>query len=98
MNRQPGLKKSQLLIELAKHSVGTQQALKIYKLHLEQLFEEFDLATSQLERVEKEVTDILKEIPLARKLLALRNEKGLRNFKMMPIELITSTFLSTSQN
>jgi transposase len=72
MKRQAGLKKAQLLIELAKHSVGTQQALDAYKLHLEQLIEEFDLATAQLERVEKEVTEVLKQITFARKLLAIK--------------------------
>ena len=50
-----GLKKAQTLIQLAKSSVGTTQALDAYKLHLEQLLEEFDLATNQLEKVEKEV-------------------------------------------
>jgi transposase len=72
MKRQPGLRKAQLLIELAAHSVGTPQALDAYKLHLEQLLEEFDLATAQLERVEKEVTEVLKQIPFARKLLAIK--------------------------
>jgi transposase len=72
MRRQPGLRKAQLLIELATHSVGTPQALDAYKLHLEQLLEEFDLATAQLERVEKEVTEVLKQIPFARKLLAIK--------------------------
>ena len=37
MKRQPGLKKAQLLIQLAKHSIGTTQALDAYKFHLEQL-------------------------------------------------------------
>lgn len=72
MKRQPGLKKAQVLIELAMHSVGTRQALDAYKLHLEQLIEELDLATAQLERVEKEVTEILKQIPFARKILAIK--------------------------
>jgi transposase len=72
MKRQPGLKKAQALIELAKHSVGTRQALDAYKLHLQQLIEEFDLATAQLERVEKEVTDVLRQIPFARKVLAIK--------------------------
>jgi transposase len=72
MKRQPGLRKAQLLIELATNSVGTPQALDAYKLHLEQLLEEFDLATAQLERVEKEVTEVLKQIPYARKLLAIK--------------------------
>jgi transposase len=72
MKRQPGLKKAQQLIKLAKQSVGTRQALDAYKLHLEQLIEEFDLATAQLGRVEKEVTDVLKQIPFAKKLLAIK--------------------------
>ena len=46
MKRQPGLKKAQTLIQLAKSSVGTTQAHDAYKLHLEQLLEEFDLATT----------------------------------------------------
>lgn len=72
MKRQPGLRKAQLLIELATHSVGTRQALDAYKLHLEQLLEEFDLATIQLERIEKEVTEVLKKIPFTKKLLAIK--------------------------
>ena len=72
MKRQPGLKKAQSLIQLAKHSVGTTQALDAYKLHLEQLLEEFDLATTQLERVEKEVTKALKKITFANKLLGIK--------------------------
>ncbi|MDQ0975913.1 transposase [Neobacillus niacini] len=72
MKRQAGLRKAQLLIELATHSVGTPQALDAYKLHLEQLLEEFDLATAQLERVEKEVTEVLSKIPFAKKLLAIK--------------------------
>ncbi|MEH7239566.1 IS110 family transposase [Bacillus sp. JJ1562] len=72
MKRHPGFKKAQLLVELAHNSVGTKQALDAYKLHLEQLIEEYDLATAQLERVEKEVTEVLKQIPYAKKLLAIK--------------------------
>lgn len=72
MQRQPGLRKAQLLIQLAKRSIGTRQALDAYKLHLEQLLEEFDLATAQLERVEREVTNVLKPITFANKLLAIK--------------------------
>ncbi|PRS22108.1 IS110 family transposase [Bacillus sp. RJGP41] len=72
MKRQPGLKKAQLLLQLAKKSVGTRQALEAYKFHLEQLSEEYDLAFSQLERVEQEVKDVLKQIPFAKKLLAIK--------------------------
>lgn len=72
MKRQPGLKKAQLLLQLAKKSVGTRQALEAYKFHLEQLLEEYDLAVLQLERVEQEVKDVLKKIPFAKKLLAIK--------------------------
>ena len=72
MKRHAGFKKAQLLVELAHHSVGTKQALDAYKLHLEQLIEEFDLATTQLERVEKEVTEVLKQIPYAESCLLLK--------------------------
>ncbi|AXN37248.1 IS110 family RNA-guided transposase [Peribacillus butanolivorans] len=72
MKRQPGLKKAYLLIDLAKRSIGTHQALDAYKLHLEQLLEEYDLATTQLERVEQEVTNVLQQIPFAKKLLAIK--------------------------
>lgn len=41
-------------------------------IHLEQLLEECDLAVLQLERVEKEVKNVLKQIPFAKKLLAIK--------------------------
>jgi transposase len=72
MKRQPGLKKAQLLLQLARKSVGTKQALEAYKFHLEQLLEEYDLAVLQLERVEQEVKDVLRQIPFAKKLLAIK--------------------------
>lgn len=72
MKRQPGLKKAKKLIQLAKRTVGTTQALDAYKLHLEQLLEEFDLATSQLEKVEEEAKNALKKITFANKILGIK--------------------------
>lgn len=72
MKRQPGLKKALLLLQLAKKSVGTRQALDAYKFHLEQLLEEYDLAVTQLERVEQQVTEALSRIPFAKKLLTIK--------------------------
>jgi transposase len=72
MQRQPGPKKAQLLINLAKSSIGTGQALDAYKFHLEQLLEEYDLAIKQLERVEQQVKEVLNKIPFARKLLMIK--------------------------
>ncbi|MFD2509687.1 IS110 family transposase [Halalkalibacter alkalisediminis] len=82
MKRHAGLKKAQALIDLSKHSVGTNQALDAYKLHLEQLLAEFDLATAQLERVEEEVTKALDEITFAREMLAM---KGISNITLAGI-------------
>ncbi|MFJ5763703.1 IS110 family transposase [Neobacillus sp. NPDC093182] len=72
MKRQPGPKKAQLLINLAKSSIGTGQALDAYKFHLEQLLEEYDLAVKQLERVEHQVKEVLNKIPFAKKLLMIK--------------------------
>ncbi|MBT2733502.1 IS110 family transposase [Bacillus sp. ISL-7] len=72
MKRQPGLKKAHLLIHLAKRSIGTKKALDAYKFHLQQLLEEYDLATTQLERVEQQVTEALKQIPYAQQLLTIK--------------------------
>ncbi|GAE33010.1 IS110 family transposase [Halalkalibacter hemicellulosilyticus] len=72
MPRHAGIHKAHILIELAKHSVGSIQATAAYKLHLEQLLEEFDLATAQLARIEKEVTIALKQITFTDKLLAIK--------------------------
>jgi transposase len=73
MKRQPGFKKAQSLIQLAKHSIGSDQANDAYKLHLEQLLEEFDLANSQLERVENEVTQALEQITFVENLLEIKS-------------------------
>ncbi|CRK83408.1 IS110 family transposase [Neobacillus massiliamazoniensis] len=72
MKRQPGLKKAILLLQVARKSVGTRQALDAYKFHLEQLLEEYDLAITQLERVEKQVTEVLNKIPFSKKLLTIK--------------------------
>jgi transposase len=72
MKRQPGPKKAQILINLAKSSIGTGQALDAYKFHLEQLLEEYDLAVKQLERVEQQVKEVLNKIPFAKKLLMIK--------------------------
>ncbi|MEH7383362.1 IS110 family transposase [Bacillus sp. JJ1533] len=72
MQRQPGPKKAQLLIQLAKSSIGTAQALDAYKFHLEQLLEEYDLTINQLERVEQQIKEELYKIPFAQKLLMIK--------------------------
>jgi hypothetical protein len=71
MKSQPGPKKAQLLINLAKTSIGTGQALDAYKFHLEQLLEEYDLAVKQLERDEQQVKEVLNKIPFAKNLLMI---------------------------
>ncbi|MEA3576907.1 IS110 family RNA-guided transposase, partial [Peribacillus frigoritolerans] len=72
MKRHSGHKKARSLLVLAKRSIGTKQALDEYKLHLEQLLEEYDLASSQLERVTQEVTNVLEQIPFVNQILAIK--------------------------
>ncbi|ETT55813.1 MULTISPECIES: IS110 family transposase [Paenibacillus] len=72
VKRHAGVKRAELLISLAKSSVGATQALHAYKLHLGQLLEEYDLAQRQLEQIEHELRLILKRIPYAQKLLEIR--------------------------
>src|SRR5690625_2781341 len=72
LKRHAGFKKAQSLIQLAKVSVGTTQALDAYKLHLEQLLEEFDLATVQLEKIEQEAEAVLDKITYAKKILDIK--------------------------
>jgi transposase len=72
MKRQPGIKKAEALIKLAKNSVGNDKAHDAYKLHLKQLLEEYDLATSQLEIVDMEVSKALESITFTDKLLSIK--------------------------
>lgn len=72
VKRHAGLRRAELLITLAKCSVGTTKALRAHKLHLGQLLEEYDLAQRQLEQIEHEVHLVLERIPYAQKLLAIR--------------------------
>ncbi|MCO0601383.1 IS110 family transposase, partial [Peribacillus butanolivorans] len=72
MKRHSGHKKARSLLGLAKRSIGTKQALDAYKLHLGQLLEEYDLASSQLERVTQEVTIVLEQIPFVKQILAIK--------------------------
>lgn len=72
VKRHAGVKRAELLITLAKSSVGTIQALHAYKLHLGQLLDEYDLVQRQLEQIESELKSILKRIPYAKKLLEIR--------------------------
>lgn len=72
MKRHAGVKRADLLIALAKCSVGTTQALHAYKLHLQHLLEEYDLAQRQLEKIKDELQLILMRIPYAQKLLEIQ--------------------------
>lgn len=71
MQRHSGRRRAQLLINLAKRTVGSKQASYAYKLHLEHLLEEYDLANAQLQRIEAEAKAVLERIPYAGKILAI---------------------------
>ena len=71
MKRHSGVRRAQLLIDLAKRTVGSKQATQAYKLHLEHLLEEYDLAKKQLQRIEDEAKAALERIPYTGKILAI---------------------------
>lgn len=71
MKRHSGVSRAKLLIELAKRTVGSKQATHAYKIHLDHLLEEYDLANTQLRRIEDEAKIVLERIPYAGKILAI---------------------------
>jgi transposase len=72
MKRHSGLRRAQALIALANRSVGSQQAVHAYKLHLKQLLAEYDLACEQLQVVEQEIVAVLERIPFAKSMLEIK--------------------------
>ncbi|MGG1575806.1 IS110 family transposase [Fictibacillus sp. NRS-1165] len=82
MKRQPGLKKAAALFRVAQQSVGTESALDAHRFHLQQLLEEYDLTTTQLERVEETVRSVLDHIPYIEN---LRSINGLNTISIAGI-------------
>ncbi|SFB22891.1 Transposase IS116/IS110/IS902 family protein [Cohnella sp. OV330] len=72
MKRHSGERRAGELLALAARSVGAKHAEKAYKLHLQQLLAEYDLAIEQLQVIEDEVSAALARIPLAKPLLAIK--------------------------
>ncbi len=72
MKRHSGERRAGELLALAAHSVGAKHAEKAYKLHIQQLLAEYDLAKEQLQVIEDEVAALLVWIPLAEPLLAIK--------------------------
>jgi transposase len=72
MKRHSGERRAAELLALATRSVGAKHAEKAYRLHLQQLLAEYDLAMEQLQVIEDEVTATLSRIPLAKTLLAMK--------------------------
>ncbi|WP_338484534.1 IS110 family transposase [Alkalicoccus halolimnae] len=71
MKRHAGHRKAETLLAVAKRSVGSTQAPEAYLLHLDQLLEEWDLVTAQLERVEHEVAATLEHVTYRHSFLAI---------------------------
>ncbi len=72
MKRHSGERRAGELLALAACSVGAKHAERAYKLHLQQLLAEYDLATEQLQVIEDEVAAALGRTPLAEPLLAIK--------------------------
>ncbi|WP_262985647.1 transposase [Paenibacillus sp. PL91] len=72
MKRHSGERRAGELLALAARSIGAKHAEKAYKLHIQQLLAEYDLAMEQLQVIEDEVSTALVRIPLAKPLLAMK--------------------------
>lgn len=72
MKRHSGERRAGELLALAARSAGAKHAQKAYKLHLQLLLAEYDLAMEQLQVIEDEVAAALDRIPLAKPLLAIK--------------------------
>jgi transposase len=72
MKRHSGERRARALILLAGRSVGSKEATDAYKLHLNQLLDEYDLACRQLETVETAIIAVLDRIPFAKSILAVK--------------------------
>jgi len=72
MRRHSGERRAGDLLALAARSIGAKHAEKAYKLHLQQLLAEYDLAMEQLQVIGDEVATALARIPLAKPLLAMK--------------------------
>ncbi|WP_028609720.1 IS110 family transposase [Paenibacillus harenae] len=72
MKRHSGERRACELLALAARSVGAKHTEKAYKLHIQQLLAEYDLAMEQLQVIEDEVATALARIPLAKPLLAMK--------------------------
>lgn len=72
MKRHSGERRAGELLALAARSVGAKHAEKAYKLHLQQLLAEYDLAKEQLQVIEDEVAATLARIPMAKPFLAIK--------------------------
>ncbi|MED4695916.1 hypothetical protein [Peribacillus frigoritolerans] len=57
----------------------------MYEATLGQLLQEYDLASSQFERVTQEVTNVLGQIPFVKQILAIKgiSKKALLQFQLM---------------
>ncbi|MEF2968782.1 hypothetical protein V3851_23570 [Paenibacillus sp. M1] len=65
-------RRSRALISLAGSSVGSKQATHAYKLHLNQLLDEYDLACRQLATVETAIIAVLDRIPFAKSMFEVK--------------------------
>lgn len=66
-----GMKRAQTLVAAAEHSIGLDGDYAV-RLDLWQLFEEYDLVTSQLAKVTDAIEDLLAEIPEAGRIMEIK--------------------------
>ncbi|MFW5804619.1 MAG: IS110 family transposase [bacterium] len=71
INRGVGLKKAQGLINAARKSIGITSGKEMAKIQLENLLNQYDLFTEQLNKIEEKIEEILAEIPGAKEMTSI---------------------------
>ena len=70
--RTVGQKRAQFIIEQARISVGDREALEEAKLYLNQLLDQYEQLSAQLNELEKKALTLLEEIPYAKQMQAIK--------------------------
>lgn len=70
--RGAGMKRAQVLVSAAEHSVGSMEAPGAARLELKNLLDDMDVYTARLEELQQGMEEKLKEIPYIDKLLAIK--------------------------
>lgn len=70
--RAVGIKRAQTLVTAAENSIGTKEGIATARLEIKMLFEDYESRKARLQEVMALIEDLVKQIPMAEKLLAIK--------------------------